>query len=824
MRAQLIANLTRKICSQSLTDSEFALPTLHAAEDVVLSFRLAKDFDGTPQIVSRIVHGLKVSLGAPDARPTAGTLKLKVGSGSVSAGVNTTAAISYNDTAEALATKLNALSGGFSAGQKPVTCELQSGSWIVRAANGSQLTLSVVDNTLQPLSRLMQGRTQIDDGTWSHSLRLTQYPIAFQDEYARLLPVAPTVTVTRAGVTNEGLKINQTVEIDFSAGFRGSYYLGLMDRQTKELQVENASGAKVDGPVQLQDALNAVGAPDGGEFLVTVPRDNVAKIEYIGAYSGTSFSAPSFHVVSAPEGDLTTTLNLKKDLFNRYVAARLAAAPTAPVTAQLQISVKLGSETDDEVLEWHTLWRTQVELEPNQNTDDLETIPNVSWLRGPDARDYTPRSTDSIASGSQHQHETFGDGTAVEFDWDHALDSDDLIFSLRENAGGGRLLTYGTDYEVEFVDSNNLVVTMLGSYASPPPATGALRASVVTADQRSVFLAHTHTIGDIDGLQAMLDAQAAAITALNGLIGAGSFGVPTVGVTDKITTVSRTLNSLVQLFGARQSLVITPSTEFVDYGQKELSRRGGGLFAAVHASSATALPVDLTVGGTPSTLYQNQTGGTVTLPGGQRHKSVELANNAYAAWSGEMWYQVAKQLSSEKTYYPTDFDRELVPEVWVGANQFPLGFELSLRIGLEIRSMRADISSRYTLIIEHGSYGSDSSPATTGTNLGAITWSDIPILEQEIVISDESLKAIFGCRLQNKTGGIVGKGIAYGLESSAGSVPSSNRFAIRIRLVRFDTANGKPTARGFIALRGLAVPADGAASDDTLGKIIIKQI
>lgn len=802
------------------------MPALQADEDVVLSFALADDIDGTPQLVKRNVHGFKISIGAVDARPTSGGIQIKIGSGSAVVGTNVTTPIAFNATAETLEVAFNALTGGLEAEQKPVTCEAIAGSWVVRTANGTQLSLSVFKNTLQPLSRLMIGRTQIDDGSWSHALRLTQYPIAFTDVQARKVPPVPTVIVTRSGVTNEGVKINQTVEIDFSAGFRGSYYLGLMGRETKELQVEDANGIKVDGPAQLQAALNEVGAPDGGEFLVTAPRNNIAKIEYIGAYAGNAFAAPSFHIVSAPEGDITATLSLKKDLFNRYVASRLAIAPAVPVTAQMQISAKLGSETDDAVREWHTLWKTAVELEANINTDDLETVPSISWLRGPDARDYILRSTDSIVSGSQHNEDTFGDGTATEFDWDHALDSDDLIFSLKENVPNGLQLANRIDYEVRFVDSNHLVVTMLGDYATTPPGVGALRAEVITVDQRAVFLEHTHTIAEINGLQTLLNAQSSAITALQGKIGEGSFSTPTNGTTDKVTSKVFTFNDYVEIFGLRSTTALSADTSFENYDTSKLSRNGGGLFPAIHATAVTgAIPTDFAAR-TRGLLYQNQTGSLMTLPGGFKHRSMDLLANEYAAWDG-MWYKVAKEVSGESTYYPVDFVRELF-NIVVLPNQFRLGFELQLRMALELVTFLSPVKMHYMLVIEHGTVGADTSPGTPGANLGSIVWNTTPILAEQLVIGKTAERAEFGCKLQNKSSGIVGLKLAYGGESAAGSVPSSNKFALRCRLVRPDTENRSTASRGYIGFRGLKAQAgttsSAASQDDSLGKCIIQQI
>ena len=826
MRAQLIANITKGHLLDSLTGSEFSWPTLQADEDIVLSLRLAREIDGSLGQVTRVIHGWKWSIGPVDARPTSGAIKLKVGSAPVSAGVNTTDAIDFASNGETIAAKLNALSGGFASGQKPVTCEVLNGSWIITAADKSQLTLSVAENTLQPLSRLQIARTQNDAGAWLHDLRLTQYPLCFTDEQARKLPPAPVVTITRDGLTGEGgVKVNQTVEIDFTGGFRGSYYLALMGRETIELQVEDASGNKVDGPVQVQAALNALGAPDGGSFLVTAPRNNVAKIEYTGNYAGQAYTAPVLHIVAAPEGEITSTLSLKRPRLYRYIAAALAAAPTKPVTVPMEIRALLGSETDDDVREWHVLCRVNVEVEPALSTDDLATIPDVPWLRGPEPRDYLLRSADSIATGSQHREKEFGNGTSTEFDWDHALDSDDLLVSLKENIPNGRLLINGTDYEVHFVDSNNLVITMLGAYAATPATTNALRGEVITADQRAAFLAHTHTIDEITGLRTLLDAHDTAIGELQSLIGVGTFASSTTGTADKIVSLNQPFDHFTEIFGRRARTPLTVAS-FVDYDMTKLPRHGGALFSAIHADSSTTFPVStFSSGGTVNTLYKNESGGAIKLPPGRSHPGFDLLANEYAAWSGEMWYKVAKHLDSEKTYYPVDFIRDLCEVRLFSPHMFITGFELGLRVGLEMVALNSDVRFHYVLVIEHGAFTKDTSPATTGSNLDGITWSTTPMLAEPLVLGKTALPGVFGVRIQNKASGLVAKVIAWGNESSAGSVPASNVFALRVRLVRPDTANGQPSAKGFIGLRGLDVQSQGSSNqDDTLGKCVITQI
>jgi hypothetical protein len=55
---------------------------------------------------------------------------------------------------------------------------------------------------------------------------------------------------------------------------------------------------------------------------------------------------------------------------------------------------------------------------------------------------------------------------------------------------------------VQITNANSITITMLGSYADPVPALNALAITVQAWAQASHFEAHTHTIGQVVGLQA----------------------------------------------------------------------------------------------------------------------------------------------------------------------------------------------------------------------------------------------------------------------------------------------------------------------------------
>jgi hypothetical protein len=64
--------------------------------------------------------------------------------------------------------------------------------------------------------------------------------------------------------------------------------------------------------------------------------------------------------------------------------------------------------------------------------------------------------------------------------------------------------------------------------------------------------------------------------------------------------------------------------------------------------------------------------------------------------------------------------------------------------------------------------------------------------------------------------------ILYG-SAEGGTAPASANFAVRARLLRFDTENHQSDPRGFVALRGLDLQAEGDAGVQHIGKAIIRR-
>jgi hypothetical protein len=167
----------------------------------------------------------------------------------------------------------------------------------------------------------------------------------------------------------------------------------------------------------------------------------------------------------------------------------------------------------------------------------------------------------------------------------------------------------------------------------------------------------------------------------------------------------------------------------------------------------------------------------------------------------------------------------------VNDKQLALNRTLSLLMGLEVAVLRSlndkpetATRAQWTLVIEHGAFTTETSPSTTAPNLKAVTWNATPILRQRIMLEPLSSVHFFGITIARKlvsaVDTITATQTVYGAQSGGGSAPASANFALRARLVEFDTEDSVSDPHGFAAILGL----DKIIGDNTegIGAITIK--
>lgn len=822
MQALLYANLTSRKLSDSLGGPDFDWPELIEGDTIQIGLRFARTLGDQDLEVERRVQAVRASLGRLDARPAGGQWAIQIGADSPEEGVNTTPLLDHDADAVSVQAALQALLASPSfdvpgVAADAVSVEAKDGSWLVRFEQGGEpipeaLELRAGRNALEPIS-FLRSRTYLVDGRWVHELRLVQSPVAFTDASAPVVPAAPAISEVQHGGSEGEIIWNEIQALAVSPQFRGAYQLKRPDTFARSTLLSVS-----DGPEEIAEAIEAL-ADEGGTFVVTNPLPHVAHIEFAGAMAGQGYDELLVEVVTAPPGDIAFELNLA----TAELANLLRSAPLVE-NLPLEIEVTYEDENDSEHLHVWT-YRAEVSVRRELIHEELAAAQNIDWLRPPLPKDYVPFTPDQVITGSQHYVRTLGNGTDTVFVVDHQLGTEALHLTLRENSLGGAVLRPGMDYTLSVEGPNTVEIAMAGAYTASPPASAALAVLLTTAGPVSAFQAHTHTIAQIVGLQTILDAFGADIALLKALAPAGALASM---ARDSGLLSSWTLPKLFEVYPSRRQ-VEPLAGGLIDLlnGSDGALPRAGGLLAAVHDAAAEALPDPLPE---PEAIYrervfENQGDSAVTLPGGLGRRSVDLAPGGFAACDGRVWYRVERLDAAESSYYPSDFTRELF-RFFVNDRQLRLRTEMLLQFAVELAVLKSNTNCQWTLAIELGTAPQDTAPGTPGINLQNVLWSPEPVLEQRLLLTPVPCTHIFGIRVKRfRSGGVDTLSLDRLLYGSAegGTAPDSANFAVRARLLRFDTENSQSDPRGFVALRGLDLLAGVNDSLPDIGRAVIRR-
>jgi hypothetical protein len=803
----LYADLTRRVLSTDLGGAVFQFPALVQGDTVTLGLRFSQLVAGSPIEVSRNVQSLRATIGKLDARPEKGGVKLTIGPDAASP-ANTTATLQHNDTAKTVQDAINALSG-IVATYGTASVSTHAGSWIVKFGAGTEeVEIAATANDLFPVS-FCRVRTYANHASeWLHEVRLIQAPVAFTDTSERIVPPPPSVSRLQAGGFNGTNEWNEIQKLSVPPQFVGTYQLRRGYRKSVLLSVE-------DGPEEIAEAIASL-ADEDGEFVVTNPTPFAVHIEFSGDMGGTLQDLLEVEVYDAPEGDLTFSLPLD----SWELATVLRSSKDGEVKLPLEITADVEEEADPGTFRTVKLYRGEVTIKRELGFDEIALAKHTDWLRGPKRRDYIPFSLSQVITGSQHHISTLGDGTATSFTVEHNLSTEALHVTLRENGANLPLLVHGVDYLTTINDADSLTVTML---TGNPRGAGSLACLITSAGPKSAFQDHTHTIPQVDGLRAELDALGSRVEALEELIPAGAAEVAK-GTTEAVVA-EWTLPAIFEVYPSR-----TPITG-ASLAALDLSKlpRAGGLYPAIHdalADGVSTLPAGFPA---PSSLYKgkvyvNDTGGNVIAPGGLGVRSMVVKPMEYVGCDGRVWYKVVKYSpASQTTFYPSAFERELFM-LHVDGKQLRLKKTFRLGFGLELAVLNANTRAQWSVIVQLGTATQETTPATTGTNLKEITWVETPLLEQRIILTRVPSAHSFGVNIRRALVEAVdtlsAERVLYG-NAEVATPPASPTFAIRALLARFDTEDSEENARGFVGVRGLSLSA-GAADASDEGKAVIK--
>lgn len=749
--------------------SSWTPPTIAFGESLTLALRFQQQVDGNTVEPTLDVRALRASVGNIDARPAGGKFSIKIGSAAQSA-ANTTAQLPSNVTAADLAAAINGLSGNT---YGTVQVAAVNGSYLMAFGTGAvQVPITVVNNILYPVSVGRVSAWQVNS-QWVHELRLTQTPVAFSDSSARVVPNPPTITEVQAGGSNDDVTWNEIQALYVPPDFRGNYQLKMGYSRTSLL-------SSSDGPDQIQSALAALG--DG--FAVTNPLPFTANIEFINTFAGSAQSLLEVVASNAPPGDLTFSLD--------FTSSELQAMLRGNASVTLPFELRLSIADENNVVTEIVAFSTSVSVTRPVWFDDLATVPAIDWLQPPSPKDYVPFDPSQVITGQQFFQAVIGNGSATSFTIAHGLNTEAVFVFARENADGGRQLVQGVDFSVVINSANQVTVTAL----TGAPASNAWAAFVMSAQTVAAFASGLSvTIAQVTGLQTQLDSLGGSVSSILSLLPTVTPASPT-GSTGTTDAIDVTIPDTALLFPGRN----LPAVQGGKVDPATLPRPAI-LPPAIHEATVNALTIPLPAvsdSGQPGNVFQNQSGSPVFIPQGMGHKGTYLAANGYAADDGRIWYPV-NRAGSTNSYFPADMEQELFmfeinDQMLRAATTFTLDFKLALQM------FNGTSRAQYMLVVEWGDVPSDSSPSPTSTNLQNVVWNATPMLSQRLIFSGVQMTHHFGVSVvRDATGAtLTGNKLLYAWWYAADSTPDSANFAIRARLINFDTENSITDARGTI--------------------------
>lgn len=664
----------------------------------------------------------------------------------VTTGTALTAPIAHDATAAAVQSALVAI------GLTGCSVVKNAGSWILSNA-GAAINLSGASATglaaeLTP-SSFVRIRSTTSGGQNHYEVRLIQAPLASTSSFELIVPPAPSVSRIQEGDSDATVVWPEIQALKILPTFRGTYQIRRGFKKTSELSID-------DGPEEIAAALAAL-ADEDGSFTVTNPATNIAHITFLGSMSGIPQELLEIVVFSAPAGDPTLVL----DLNTAEVAAALRAVDEIKPSLELEMSVV--DENDPELIHVLTPYRAPITLVRDMNWEGLETAASIDWLRPPHGTSYIPFTADQIITGSQNYVTPVGNGTATAITLTHNLGTRDLHVTVRKNSGD---LAQVTPASIKFDTINTLTLTF-----ATAPTSNQYVAVVSTAGPESVFQAHTHTTGQIEGLNLILD---------------------------ELGTRLETLESIVAMPGATGSNlpgqdleIVLPAVSLVVPPTKDANAKPP-LLGAVHDATATVVTPPLaTVLADAGQVKQINT--DWTIPASRNRRDWPVKDDGYIASNGEIYYEVRKAGNS---YFPVEMEHDLFM-LWISGTMFPSKRFFNLE-AKPVLQLLGNTRAQYVLEVAFGTLTED-----TGTgfamNLAGVNWA-APIISERLLLSSAIVPHPINVQVTSNTSGVLSATAAIYGRTQTVTAPTSNAFALRARLLNFDTEN-RTAPRGLVAVK-----------------------
>lgn len=756
----------------------YTLPPLTLGDTALFALRfLERDDGGTLRECDLHLRTLRASIGPVLTAPDGGTFTLRLDP------AHETTALSPDASADAIRSAVRALPETSIYPLAEVVPSADRGCWLLRFDHDGPVPIEVAANRLAPRS-FVRVRAFESNHRWWHELRLIVAPLVFTGSHERVLPDAPSIRRIRSGaprIDGSSINTNEVQALKVPSDFLGTYYLQFDYRSSRLIGID-------DGPEEIAAALNAMWTDGKTRFLVTNPEENHAYIEFVGPLEASPQPLITVSVHTFRQGDVTFSLDLR----NADLAEALRSAPV--IQLPLEVKAELvddEADLDDPAVPGRivTLFSVQATIVREQIWEELATIPQIDWLRPPQARDYIPWTPDQIITGSQHYLAVFGDGIATEFVFDHNLGTDALHVAIRENMSGGHLLKQGIDYSVAFTSPQSITVMLPGE----PPAPDSLAVVLTSAGPISAFQAHHHTIPQVDGLENALNALGMRVSAIEELL--PKTNPSARSGTDVGQSLEIEIPDKAEMFPGRLPENFDALAAAKD--GKNLPRPAG-LLPAIHDASVEAITIPLpSPTASPAQVYRNESAAPLLVPGGLGRRGSYLEPDGYAGSDGRVWYRLSRD-GETNSFFPTDFERELFM-FHINEEMLRPGGTLTLEFKLALCMFNSITRAQYLLQIDVGDAPGQITPSPTGENLEDVTWNGTPLLTQRIIVSGLKMTHRFGCAIRRTIAGLLqADRMTYGNWTAALQAPASPNFTLRARLLQFDTENSVQGAKGTV--------------------------
>jgi hypothetical protein len=750
MQVLAFVDLTNRKLNSTLGGSTLTLPELVQGDEVRIGLRFSEQIEGTATEVSRTLNSLRASIGLVDARPTAGTFQLYVDGDAAGS------PLSFDATAAQVKAALEEVYSS------TATVAFKDGSWMVDVADATEAQYPITGTSvsLEPTAHV-RVRSYLVGSKTRHEIRLIRSPLASTSIFSNILPAMPSITRIQEGGTDNTTTWPEIQALKVNPFFRGSYQLRRGYKKSGELSIE-------DGADEIQAAIAKL-ADEDGSFTVTNPNNNTAHITFGGSMEGFAQELIEVEVFSAPPGDPTFVLNL-----NTAELADALRAVDNITTAVLEVEMTIEDENDPDTLYTITPIRVPVRIIRELNWEGLETAANIDWLRPPHGRTYIPYTEDQIITGSQHYVAPIGDGTNTEYTLTHNLGTRDLHVTLRKNDGESAIVDRqfsvdGEDLYVSYAVTLDSEDDLTIKFKTPPTANQYV-ATITTAGPISAFQAHTHTIEQIEGLNLLLDDIGSRVETLEQVMLAAGPGQnqDASGTLMKIEGIDITIPAGSSLPNGRLPLL-------------------GAVHDATVSPAAPPFAVETFAG------QVKQLSTPWLIPSARNRKAWPVASNGYIASNGSVMYEVRKNGNS---YFPVEYEHDIFL-LWIAAEMLTAKRSLSLSVKPSLQLL-GNTRAQYMLEVAFGTL-QESQGSNYGPNFANLQWAT-PIISQRLILSSTIVEHSFGLSVSSDASSVLSAtSTLYGRSQNA-TPPSNSAFAIRARLLNFDTEDREGT-RGAISLK-----------------------